>query len=180
MATTTSLLTWQEFERLPGEGKYELIEGRLTTLPPPKRPHSRVSKRLFLLLHSQESKGVIVAYYETGFKLSNDPPTWLQPDVSLVTQKRDREGAREDYFSGAPDLAVEVVSPSDTAEDLNRRVHLFLKEGSRAVWVIYPDNQSVVVYRPDGTGHTLGIGDTLTLPSLLPDWQFPVAQLFEE
>ena len=88
------------------------------------------------------------------------------------------EAVSEDgYFLGAPDLAIEVVSPSESARDLNKKVSLMLKSGSLAVWVIYPEERTVQVHRPDGTSYA---ADTLTLPELLAGWEAPVASLFED
>jgi Uma2 family endonuclease len=74
-------------------------------------------------------------------------------------------------------LAVEVVSPSESAGDLNKKVNLMLRAGSLAVWVIYPEERTVQVYRPDGTSYT---PDKLSAPELLADWEAPVSSLFED
>jgi Uma2 family endonuclease len=180
MATTTHLLTWEEFERLPGDGKFELIEGRLLNVPPPKKGHSRVAKRLLRALLAVENRVPVEVYPEAGYKLSNHPASWLQPDLSLVKRDRDRQTRDDGYFIGAPELAVEVVSPSDVAADLARKVKLFLVSGAKAVWVIYPDSREVQIHMPDGTSFTRTAGQNLTLPDVLPDWEFPVAKLFED
>ncbi|HUA85929.1 MAG TPA: Uma2 family endonuclease [Bryobacteraceae bacterium] len=180
MATTTDLLTWEEFERLPGEGKFELIAGRLLNVPPPKKGHSKVAKRLLRALFAVEARVPVEAYAEAGYKLSDDPASWLQPDVSVVRRDRDRQTHEDGYFIGAPELAVEVVSPSETAQDLARKIKLFLGFGAIAVWVIYPDSREVQIHVPGGTAFTRGVGANLTIPELLPDWEFPVAKLFED
>jgi Uma2 family endonuclease len=181
MATTTGLLSWEAFEQFPDDAMHhELIEGELQILPPPKSKHSRIAKRFFLALLTAENKGRGEALMEAGFKLSNDPATWIQPDVSFVLSDRVNSTPEDGYFIGAPALAVEVVSPSERPRDLQRKVDLLLAAGSLAVWVIHPKTHIVKVHLPDGTTHTRGINDTLTLPALLPDWQLPVAKLFEE
>ncbi len=181
MATTTGLLSWEAFEKFPDDGMHhELIEGEHQVLPPPKSRHARIAKRFFLELLSAEKNANGEALFEAGFKLSNNPASWIQPDVSFVLNEQLDSTVEGGYFLGAPALAVEVVSPSETGRKLQRKVDLLLAAGSLAVWVIYPKTQTVKVHLPDGTTHTRGIHDTLTLPALLPDWQLPVAKLFEE
>lgn len=119
-------------------------------------------------------------FLEAGFRLLEDPDTWIQPDVSFLSMERVRNTASADYFTGAPDLAVEVVSPSESASDLNRKVDLLLKGGSLAVWVIYPEQREVRVFLPGGNAFLKRTGDSLSMPELLPGWEFPVSVLFEE
>jgi Uma2 family endonuclease len=125
-------------------------------------------------------KGVAQIHMEAGYKLSDNPPTWIQPDVSVLRVERARATDGEDYFVGSPELAVEVVSPSETARDLNRKIDALLAGGSLAVWVIYPEEQEVRVFLPGGTSYTRRANEMLTAPELLADWEMPVAKLFED
>lgn len=181
MATTTQM-TWESFEKLPdGDGMHrELIEGELQILPPPKSGHTKVAKRAYKQLASVEERAGGQAYLEAGYQLSADKRNWIQPDVSFLRNERAQSTVDSDYFVGAPDLAIEVVSPSERATDLNRKVELLLKAGSLAVWVLYPDQQEVRVFLPSGESFRKGIGDTLSMPELLPGWEVPVARLFED
>jgi Uma2 family endonuclease len=181
MATTTQM-TWESFEKLPdGDGMHrELIKGELQILPPVKSGHSKVAKRVFKALLSAEERSDGQAYFEAGFKLSSDRESWIQPDVSFVRNARVRDTADSGYFIGAPELAIEVVSPSESAADLNRKVELLLKAGALAVWVLYPEQREVRVFLPSGESFRKGLGDTLSLAELLPGWEFPVARLFED
>jgi Uma2 family endonuclease len=186
MATTTQHvsheMTWESFEKLPdGDGFHrELIEGELQVLPPVKFGHSKVAKRIFKALLFVEESGGGQVYFEAGFKLSTDRASWIQPDVSFVRAERIRDTPDSGYFLGAPDLAIEVVSPSESAADVNRKVELLLKAGSLAVWVLYPKLREVRVFLPKGVSYRKCVGDTLTMPELLPGWEFPVARLFED
>jgi Uma2 family endonuclease len=117
---------------------------------------------------------------EAGYRLSNDPPTWIQPDVSVLRVERARATSGDGYFEGSPELAVEVVSPSETARDLNRKIDALLAGGCLAVWVVYPEEQEVRVFVPGGTSYTRRVNETLTAPELLADWELPVAKLFED
>ena len=182
MATTgTTLLTWAEFEKLPdGDGFHrEIIQGELQILPPPKLIHSRVAKRTLRALLPLEDQGLGEVLAEAGFKLSADPATWVQPDVSFVKAGRALSADEDGYHLGAPDLAIEIVSPSETAADLARKVELLLAAGAFAVWVVYPKTRKVHVHLPDGTSSRAMRG-TLALPQLAPGWQFSVAKLFED
>lgn len=181
MATTTAHITWKEFEALPdGDGFHrEVLEGELIVLPPVKSRHSRIARRLSHALASFEEKGLWEVHVEAGYQLSDDPPTWIQPDVSVLRIERARTTPADGYFRGSPELAIEIVSPSETARDLNRKIDALLTSGAFAVWVVYPEEQEVRVFIPGGNSYTRRPNDTLTIPELLIDWELPVAQIFE-
>ena len=179
MSTTTHLLSWKEFEQLPDE-HLEILEGELITLPPPKSKHSIIAFKIAVLLLPFQEKGQGQILCEAGYQLSEDPATWIQPDVSFHKMERVRATTPADYFRGAPELAIEVVSPSETAEMLNGKIEALLSGGSLAVWVIYPINREVRVFLPDGMSFRRGVNDVLTAPELFPGWELPVARLFEE
>lgn len=104
----------------------------------------------------------------------------MQPDISILRNARRRETKGEDYYRGAPELAVEVVVPSETASDLNRKVKLMLKAGAIAVWVVYPLQSEVRVFRTDGAATRHIAGGALSLPELPPGREIPVSQIFED
>ena len=174
-------MTWEAFERLPdGDGMHrELIEGELQILPPPKSGHSNLASNVFKELLIWETNGLGRVYAEAGYRLTDNPPTWIEPDVSFVRRERVLATDDADYFIGAPDLAVEIVSPSESARDLERKIKLLLAGGSRAVWVLYPLLQQVRVILPDGTSYTLGMNDSLSARNFFADWEVPVSKLFK-
>jgi Uma2 family endonuclease len=182
MATTTGQVTWQAFEQLPdGDGFHrEVVEGELIILPPAKSKHSRIANAVAKALRPLDTDGAWMVFVEAGYRLSDDPPTWIQPDVSVLSRERACATSGDDYFLRPPELAVEVVSPSETARDLARKIDLLLSGGSLAVWVIYPEKQEVRVFVPDGTSYTRRRNETLTAPELLSGWELPVAKFFEE
>ena len=181
MATTSNVLTFAAFEQLPdGDGLHrELIEGELQVLPPAKSRHSLIANRALRMLLSLENGADGQALAEAGYrKLAwTDPSTWIQPDVSFLKNERVRSTPAGSYFLGAPELAVEVVSPSESARDLKRKINLLLKGGCLAVWVVYPEERTVEIYRPDGTFSTT---ETLSAPGLLPERSAPAASLFAD
>jgi Uma2 family endonuclease len=181
MAMTTNLLTWAEFEQLPDDATHrEIVEGELITLPPPMFGHSNIARRAYEALRPLEESGLGKVFWAVGCKLSHDPPTWIQPDVSFLWSEHIRATLPDDYFTAAPGLAVEIVCPSESARDLDRKVETLLAAAGQQVWVVYPETHKVHVFLRDRTFRTHRIGDTLSLPDLLPGWELPVARLFED
>jgi Uma2 family endonuclease len=175
-------MTWEAFEQLPeGDGLHrELLEGDLQVLPPAKSKHSKIASNTYEVLLVLKQPGLGRVFLEAGYKLTENQPTWVQPDVSFLRIERVQATGDSQYFTGAPDIAVEVVSPSESANDLERKVRLLLASGSQMVLVIYPEPRTVHVHLPDGTSFTRGIHDMLSAPQFLPGWEFPIAKIFED
>ena len=177
---TQTLLTLEQFDELPVvEGLlYELDEGEVVTMTEPMPRHNIVRDdiRDFLrdFAHPRKLGRVFI---ETGYQLSAD--TVRIPDVSFVGADRVREIDLDRRIQGAPALAIEIVSPSDLAQDLARKVDQYLATGAREVWVVYPLLREVHVFRAGGEASVLGPDDILESPQLLPGFSVPVAQLFE-
>jgi Uma2 family endonuclease len=121
--------------------------------------------------------GVVVI--GAGFTLERHPDTVYGPNVSFVRKERvPKEGLPQGYFEGAPDLAVEVVSPWDTASQMELKVHDYLRTGAQRVWVVYPDSWRVAVHRPDGQARWYGQDETIEDEELLPGFSLPLRQIF--
>jgi Uma2 family endonuclease len=167
---TTALLTFEEFEKLPGEpGKLELLDGELIHLPPAKLKHMRMIYRLAdILKPGAAAAGMGEVCIEMGYKIRER--AWLQPDVSISRPNQ----MSNDYFEGAPALAIEVISESNKAEDMDLKVKTYLANGGVEVWVVYPKTQSVSVFR---TGHIEEFRGTLR-SSLLAGLEIDLNQLF--
>jgi Uma2 family endonuclease len=172
---TTTLLSFEEFEQLPDEpGKVELLDGELIQLPPAKRKHTEIAHRIYDLLKpvvekAEASARLGEAYHEMGYKFSSR--AWLQPDVSI--SHRDQPSG--DYFESAPALAVEVLSESNTAEQMDRKVNIYLTNGGVEVWLVYPKTRCVWVYREEHAEQIRGV----LRSSLLPGLEIDLSQLFE-
>lgn len=180
MATTAAPpLTIEEFSRLPGDSeRHEMSEGELITMPPVKSLHSRLARLIFKLLESYlEKSGRAEAFLEAGYVLSRSPLTIRQPDVSLLSKDRVLSTPEDNYFEGGPELAIEVVSPSDSAEDLELKAKQYLKAGSSEVWVLYPKTKDVHVFTASGEGKVLSEGDVLST-AVVPGFSVKVAELF--
>ncbi len=106
------------------------------------------------------------------------PWSRLERKAPTVRLRASAGGIREAFWEIAPDLAVEVVSPAETAEEIREKVRDYLQAGTLLVWVIYPRAQEVVVHTPDGLARTLAVGDILSAPDVLPGFNCTVAELF--
>jgi Uma2 family endonuclease len=176
---TQTLLTLEQFDQLPViDGvRYELSQGDLITVTEPMPGHNLVRDNIADYLRAfAHPRSLGRVFIETGYQLS--PETVRIPDVSFVPADRMREIDLDRRIQGAPALAVEVVSPTDLAQDLARKVDQYLAAGAQEVWVVYPGVREVHVFRQGGVASVLGPGDTLKT-DLLPGFGVPIGQLFE-
>jgi Uma2 family endonuclease len=180
MATLTAPITLEDLERLPDDAnKYEVSEGELIVMAPPKSRHSLVASRIFELLLDgirQIRRGRVVA--EAGYILSREPLTVRQPDISVLLNERIKATDEDGYFEGAPELAVEVVSPSDSAQDLETKVEQYLRHGAKTVWIVYPKQKRVHIFSPNAAPTILDESRTLDGGDVLPEFSVRVADLF--
>jgi Uma2 family endonuclease len=176
-----TLLTADELERMPDDDsvQIELDEGELITMPPAGGEHGHIGSGIGSELHVFVKKHKLGRVYsaDTGFRLSRH--TVRAPDVAFVRKERVAEIHGEGFIKGAPDLAVEILSPSDSFRQLTRRLKQYLAAGCHTVWVIHPERTEVYVYRADGTDSALGAEDLIEAPDLLPGFSLRVGELFE-
>jgi Uma2 family endonuclease len=178
MATET-LLTIQQFDELPiKEGVlYEMNKGELVTMTEPMPRHNRVRDRIARRLGNfVEEKKLGEVFLETGYQLT--PETVRIPDVSFVSVDEAREIDPDRRIQGAPALAIEVVSPTDLAEELTQKVKQYLAEGAKAVWVFYPKPREVQVFRADGAIFVRRESETLEEPEVLPGFALDLKSVF--
>jgi Uma2 family endonuclease len=115
---------------------------------------------------------------ETGFLIAQDPDTVRAPDVAFVRAERISGNLPQGFFVGAPDLAVEVLSPSDRASEVLVKTQNWLEAGCRMVWVVDPLTQSVTVYRSRRDIVVLAAAELLSGDDVLPGFTLPVAEVF--
>ncbi|MGH7542510.1 MAG: Uma2 family endonuclease [Gemmatimonadota bacterium] len=180
---TERLLTIEEFERLPDdESRMELVRGRVVQEPPAGMDHGRLANAVAFFLTGYVRRHGLGEVFtaDTGFVLFERPPTVRAPDVAFVA--RDRLPAPEEsvgFGRLAPDLAVEVVSPSNTAVEILQKVEDYLDSGTRLVWVVEARRRSVTVYRSRDEIRLLQEGDELGgFDDVLPGFSVRVAELF--
>ena len=183
MRVTKPLLTAEELLHLPDTGRrLELVEGELSEMPPAGGPHGNVAMTIgmFIAAHVRERQLGRAFAAETGFVLARNPDTVRAPDASFVSYDRLAQGELPPgYIEMAPDLAVEVTSPSDSARDVQEKADAWLAAGTSEVWVVSPQHRTVTVNRLgepamviDGSGYLHG-GD------LLPGLVISVQAVFE-
>lgn len=182
-ATITKPMTAGELLAMPDDGyRYELVKGELIRMaPPPGSEHGEVTMNLAGPLYQyvkSNDLGIVYAA-ETGFKLESNPDTVRAPDIAFVRRERVQETGRlPGYMSGAPDLAVEVLSPSDRVSRVEEKVAEWLEGGARMVWVVSPKLHTVTVYRSLTDIVTLTEKDKLDGAEVVPGFQMNVAEIF--
>jgi Uma2 family endonuclease len=102
--------------------------------------------------------------------LSRDPDTLVPPDLYFLTAAKARK-AEWGWMEGAPDIAIEIISPSERFGDIRRKVDLYLRAGAQQVWLVYPEAYEAQVYLPDGSAKILSAKDALEAPALLPGFR---------
>jgi Uma2 family endonuclease len=172
-------VTADELLALPVHGvRYELIRGELRAISPPGFQHGLVSLRIAQLLAEHAgASGCGVAVGEAGFVLETSPDTVRAPDAAFIARQRaDAVGVIPGYWPGAPDLAVEVLSPSDDPDEVRARALAWLEAGTTAVLVIDPRGQTATVHRTTGetTHATL---DTIDLSDPVPGFSLHLSSV---
>jgi Uma2 family endonuclease len=175
-------ITADELIAMPHDGLWhELVRGELRTMTPSGSRHGIITGRVTTILGGHVEANALgeVLGAETGFKLASDPDTVRAPDVAFIRRERvPPEGAPEGFWPGAPDLAVEVLSPSDTSYEVEERVDQWLRAGARAVWVLNPRRRTVTIHRPGKQPLALAEDDTLHGGEAVPQFSCVVATLF--
>jgi Uma2 family endonuclease len=173
---------WAMSHQSAGHKRLALIKGVIVEMSPTGAVHGIVAACLLHLIMSfvrEHGLGYVTAA-ETGFILAEGPPqTVLAPDVGFISKAHGKPPT-EKYYPLPPDLAVEVVSPSDTAKDVRDKVAAFLLAGTRLVWVVYPDSRLVDVYRPGRTSQTFEATHVLDGEDVLPGFTLPVKDIFQD
>ena len=191
MTTQKTLLTADEFYRLYAhkDGRYELVDGEVVEMAPVFRRHGRTASNVNAAFHAycrHTNSGW--SEVEVGYRVRYGPDTVRGPDVSLVlgSQPSDDDDDDDDddgFVIGAPDIAVEVISPSNTAAEMERKVGEYLAAGSQRVWVVCPSTPSasrrVIIHRSDGSAVTYTGDDVIADEELLPGFSLPLSEIFE-
>jgi Uma2 family endonuclease len=176
-------LTIEEFARLPEEDPYrhELIGGRLLREPRPGAQHGALVVELAAaLLDFTRRQGIGRVVVDTGFVLFEEPPTVRGPDVAFVSSARiPPEGLPGGFIRGAPDLAIEVVSPSNSLAGMQAKIADYLRAGSLSVWIVEPVTRTITTYHPDGSVRLLRDTEELLAGGILPGFRIRAVDLFD-
>ena len=172
-------MTLEEFLEHDVEG-YEYVKGELVPMPPPSREHGEISVNVIRYLDAHVYQNKLGRLYtaETTFQVAE---RIMKPDVAFVstTQLTGNKTDKTKGFPIPPNLAVEVVSPSDVQSRIAEKALAYLNAGTRLVWVLEPVSQTVTVYRSERDIETLTRDDTLTGEDVVSGCSCSVAHLFE-
>jgi Uma2 family endonuclease len=160
-------------------GRCELVRGELRMMIPAGGEHGRITGKLTCAVGNHVMSRQLGTFYaaETGFLLSEDPDTVRAPDVAFIRAGRAAAPARG-FVPGAPDLAVEVLSPDDRPGYVREKVAEWLEAGARAVWVVDPRARAVTVHVSTRDPRTLQETDTLDGGDALPGFELAVRDIF--
>jgi Uma2 family endonuclease len=182
--STAALMTLEQFEHLPDEDgvQYELKDGRLVRVSDAKFGQVRFG-------HEQTKSGILSClvpyvvqqrlghiYAETAFALTSSRV--CAPDVAFLSNDSVAKGDPEHIYNGAPDLAIEVASANEGAQELRLKIQDYLDAGTKAVWAVYPKLEVIAVYDHSGVREFRG-DQVLEAPDILPGFQAKVTQFFE-
>jgi Uma2 family endonuclease len=182
MATKRKLLTAEDVLNMPEDDfRYELLDGVLVKMSPPANPHGRAQTMIgHLLLITVLPQNLGEVFGEIGFILRRNPDRVRAPDVCFIARDRIPSGGLgRGFVDFAPDLAVEILSPSDRRGEVEEKVQEWLQFGARIVWLVRTEQRTVTVYEPGKEPRVLTEADTLTAEPVLPGFSVPVRALFD-
>lgn len=181
--TATKLVTAEELERMPDDGfRYDLIAGELIKQMPAGLEHGALAAVIAWILNNfviPRELGLVVGA-ETGFLLARNPDHVLGPDVAFIRADRlpSSEEAWKKYLPLPPDLAVEIVSPSDRAKTIRDKVIDYLDHGVRLLWVVHPTRRTVTVWTAERITRVLREDEELDGGDVLPGFSVRVGEIF--
>ncbi len=183
VATIPKVWTEEDLERLESETdkRYELVDGIPQEKGPATMENSYIAAKLTAELGAFAKSGKLGIVLESSAVYRMSEGNTRKPDVSFVAKNRLLETRLTmKPFDGAPDLAVEVISPTDIWWEILKKLNQYFASGCQLVWLISPLDQTVLVYRADRPSHFLQISDSLDGEDVIPGFAMPVAELFAE
>jgi Uma2 family endonuclease len=180
---TRKLLTAEEFARMPTPvdgSRQELVRGEVITMPPPSHLHGRVQIKVGYVFESFLSKNPIgQATVNSGVITETGPDSVRGPDVAFWSIERMPLDAEPVVYANvAPDLCVEILSPSNRTHRMQEKVREYFASGVRMVWVVNPDQRTVTIYRQPSEGRTLWEDAIITGEDVLPGFECRIADFF--
>ena len=179
----------EEFMEIASQPEYadcvvELVEGEIVTMPTVKSVHAEVEAALIILLGGYIRQKRLGRIYsgDAGFVVERDPEgrdTVRGLDIAFVSLAKAPEPLPNTWLEIAPDLAIEIMSPSNTAADIRLKVRQLLRAGCAQVWVVYPSLREVDAHSADGI-RVYNEGDSLSAPDILPGFEIAVSDIFPD
>ena len=183
MVTTTQPMTAEALLDIPADGfRYELIRGELRKMPPAGYAHGKYELAIgsSLAVHVKANGLGDTCGGETGFVVESNPDHVRAPDIAFVRRERAEVlGDVPGFFPGAPDLAIEIISPNDRYTEVEEKVADWLSAGALAVIVVDPRRRTVKISRSLMDTVLLTEEDTLAVEQVVPGWRMPVKGIFE-
>src|SRR5258708_39904265 len=175
------LLTVQDLANMPDDGKiYELHNGILVEVPGATVGLARLEAWIaHLVIGFIEQNGIGGAVTGADGTVQLNEFNTCIPDVAYISKERLQQQDKDSYIQGAPDLAVEVVSPSNSGIEMQKRAGEYLSAGARLVWIVNPGTRTIDVYGPHGSRTVVGIDGTLDGADVLPGLSLSAQRIFE-
>ena len=168
-ARTGSKFTYEDYRNTPDDIRYELLDGELVIMPSPKETHQRLVLSLGTLFNIFVSTRNLGRVYISPFDVVLSDTVVVQPDLMFISSERSHI-ITEDNIQGAPDLVVEILSPSNADNDRTRKRAFYERYGVKEYWIFDPDAKNITVLLLGESGYELaaiyGEGQTLTSPTL--------------
>jgi Uma2 family endonuclease len=181
MTQPARVVTAEELFEYPDSKHYELVRGVPRVSEPPGGVHGRIAGRIMARLGDYVDRlGLGTVMVEAGYVLQRAPDTVRGPDVSFVSVARlAPDLIPEQFFPGAPDLAVEVLSPSSRWSEVEEEIADYFAAGARLVWVVDPGERRAIVRYPDRPPNIVGAGESLDGEEVVPGFTLALAELFK-
>jgi Uma2 family endonuclease len=181
--TKKKVWTEAELQALPEDGYlHEVVNGELVMSPKNNWQHGDICAELLMMMRAHAKANKLGAVFDSS------PGFWMEnrncraPDISFVSKERLRGLKRKEprFFPGAPDLAVEILSPSNTRREVDEGLRDFFSSGTRLAWIIDPERELVEICRSPTQRRLLAPQGTLDGEDVLPGFRFELAELFKE
>ena len=176
------LITGEELLAMGDIGPCELIDGRIVRMNPIGRSHAYVAANLSMALNQfvrQQKLGEVLVG-EIGIFIQRKPDRIRAADVVFVSKERLAQTTASGYLKTAPDLVVEIISPTDRWQTVRDKLEEYFAIGVHRVWIVEPETRAVLVYRSVTEMNRLGEGDVISGEGVLEGFSLPVSELFEE
>lgn len=180
--TQEVLISGEELFHRPDLEPCELVEGRIVPKVPTGSLHGELEALLTVPLFAwakASGRGRVLTG-EVGIYIRRNPDTVRAADVLFISNERFAKRGRPGYLDVAPELVVEVLSPDDRWSEVTAKLDDYFSAGVSAVWVVDPERRRVSAYRSPSSARSLGVGETLEDPEILPGFSLPLADLFRD